>query len=151
MFMQEHLISSPWVASKREVVPPKRLCKAAYGISHQLFSVNQITVLPHAPYSPDATLQFFPLIPTTELRTERSRLRWHSGHSDNPDKKAMQRSRKCFPVPLQRPPEILQVVSWHRRKLFWRRSLVPECKHTVLIFIRPFLELSGHRLYFIHN
>jgi hypothetical protein len=63
----------------------------------------------------------------------------------------MQCSRMCFSVLLQRPPEILQVMYLHRRRLFWRKSLVPEHKYTVLIFIRPFLELPRHRRYFIHN
>jgi hypothetical protein len=55
--------------SNRKVVPPARQCTAANGIIRQFFSVNQITVLPHAPYSPDANLRFFPLIPATEQRT----------------------------------------------------------------------------------
>ena len=62
-FMRQHLTSSPRVVSKREVVPPTWQCTAVNGIIHHFFSINQITVLPHASNSPDGTLRFFPLFP----------------------------------------------------------------------------------------
>jgi hypothetical protein len=52
-----------------------RQCEAAYG-KCQFFSVNQITVLPHAKYSSDATLRFFPLFPRLNCA-----LKGH-GHAD---------------------------------------------------------------------
>jgi hypothetical protein len=41
----------------------------------------------------------------------------------------------------------LEVVYCCRRKLFWRKSLVPEFKSTVLIFIPFVLELYRHQLH----
>ena len=96
--------------SNREVVPPTRQCEAAYGIS-QFFSVNQITVLPHVQYSSDATLRFFPLFPRLNCALKGHGYADIQGVKMTMTKKAMQRSRQCFPVLLQRPPEILQVVS----------------------------------------
>lgn len=91
----------------------------------------------------------FLLTPITETGTERPSLCWHSVHSDGRDKTAVHHSRKCFLGLLQRPSETLEVVHWYRRKLFQRRSLAPECKCTMLIFILLVSELSWHRLYMI--
>lgn len=111
----------------------------------ELLSVYHITVWWHAPYSPDLSPCDFFLFPVTETSFEKPLLCWHSGHSDGHDKTALQHSRKCFPGPLQRPPEMLEVVYCCRRKLFWRRSFAPVCKCTVLIFIPFVLELNGHQ------
>jgi hypothetical protein len=86
------------------------------------------------------------LIPKTEMCIERPSPCWHSGHSENHDKIALQHSIKCFPGLLQRPPETLKAVYWCRTKIFWRRFSAPECKDTMLIFIPSLLELSRHRL-----
>jgi hypothetical protein len=53
----------------------------------------------------------------------------------------------AFPGLLQRSPETLEVVYCCRRKLFWRKSLAPECKSTILIFIPFVLELYRHQLH----
>lgn len=92
------------------------------------------------------TLRFF-FIFMTATSTERPLLCWYAGHSYVHDKTAVQYSKKCFPKLLWRPPETLEATCWCTRKPFWRKALAPECKYTILIFILPVLELSGHRLY----
>jgi len=113
-------------------------------------SVHQITVLPHAPYSPDLSpCHFF------SLSIKRPSVWIHSGHLDSRHNTAQQHSRECFPGLLQRYTETLEAACCCRRKLLRRMSLAPEYKYIVLILIPSVLKLSGHRVYdhkfFLHN
>jgi len=110
----------------------------------EFLSVHEITLMPHAPYSPDLSHCDFSFILTTETSTETPWLSWHSGHSDGRDKTALKHITKCFPGLLQRPPEMLEAVYWWRRKLFCRTSLASDCKYTIPTLIPPVSELTGH-------
>jgi hypothetical protein len=112
----------------------------------EFLSVRQITVLSHAPYSPDLSSWFFLTIYATETGVERPSPCWRAAHSHGRGTTALHHSTKCCPGLLQRPPETLGAVYWCRRKQFRMWSLAPECKYTVHIFVPSFSELSGHGL-----
>jgi len=54
----------------------------------------------------------------TETSIGKAPIQWHSRRSDSHDKTALQHSSKCLPGRLQRPPQMLEVAYWWRRKVF---------------------------------
>jgi hypothetical protein len=143
----KNLLLSPQIAGIREVFQlhdNARLCTALS--IKQFLSVHQITVLLHAPYSPDLSPYNFFLFPWLKRV-----LKGHQ-YNDNQAIQSWQNSCVAFQQVLARTTSKTSTNAGSgilmKEEAFQRKSLAPECKNTIHIFKPSVLELYTHRLYF---